>query len=160
MAITIQAPLAAQLFSLGGASNVGNDVKFKSNPDARPKGFDTGTAPPVDMQPQQNSGGQMKGLMAAAQAGLQMYMGSKSGAAPVDEKGNGYGLGGNLVSGDMGNSDYAGTQKATLFSPSASPPSPADNGYRSSNPYALDYSNDKQKPTLFNYGGHYGGSTY
>jgi hypothetical protein len=163
MAITIQGPLAAQLFQLGGASNVGGgDEKFKGKADVRPKGFDSApapTAPPIE-QGEDTSGGQAKALAAAAQMGLSMYMKSKSGAVAPDANGNGYGLGGNLVSGDAGNASFAGTQQASLFSPSTGVQMPKDNGYRSANPYALDYSNNKQSPTLFNYGGHYGGATY
>lgn len=162
MAVTIQAPLAAQLFQLGGASDVGGgEQKFKGNTDARPRGFDTGQAPPLpshdpSMDP---TNGRNKALGTMAQAGLQMYMQSRGGSVPVDSNGNGYGLGGNLVTGDAGNATYAGTKAPSLFSP-MTPQSPPDNGYRDANPYALDYSNNKSTPTLFNYGGHYGGSTY
>lgn len=160
MAITIQAPLAAQLFSLGGAADVGGkDVQFKGDVQSRPQGFSTGKrlqqAPGPD-----RSGERSKALGSIASTAIGAYLGSQSGSAPVDSSGNGYGLGGNLVSGDVGSGQYAGTQQATLFSPEAQPNMPADNGYRDSNPYALDYSNGGQRPTLFNYSGSYGGATY
>lgn len=166
MAITIQAPLADQLFQLGsGASNVGGgESKFKGDVNARPRGFDTGQAPPLpDHVPMQDtSDGRAKALAGVAQVGMQMYMKSKMGGTGPDANGNGYGLGGNLTGGDINNPTYAGTQKPSIMSmfSSQESPMPRDNGYRDSSPYALDYSNNKQAPTLFNYGGHYGGSTY
>jgi hypothetical protein len=160
MAITVQAPLAAQLYSLGSASDVGGkDVQFKGNVSARPQGFDTGQrampAPAKD-----RSGERSKALGSIASTAIGAYLGSQSGSAPVSEAGNGYGLGGNLVSGTVDNPEYAGTQQATLFSPSTQSNMPADNGYRDSNPYALDYSNGRQRSSLFNYSGSYGGATY
>jgi len=162
MAVTIQAPLAAQLFSLGSASNVGGgDTNFKGNRQAQPQGFDAGKPPQPMRKQQQSSGGGQAGAIANIAGTLaSAYMGSQSGATPPDAAGNGFGLGGNLASGDVGNAQYAGTQKATaasLFSPQATPV-PVSNGYQDSNPYALQYQGGQA--SLFNYGGSYGGASY
>lgn len=160
MAVTIQAPLAAQLFSLGGAADVGGATQqFKGREESRPRGFDAGEI-------QQHQGGKESGdgraaaIANMAGAAASAYMGSQSGATPPDAAGNGFGLGGNLVSGTVDNQQLAGTQKAQAASLFSSPeaPVPVSNGYQDPNPMALQYQGGQA--SLFNYGGSYGGASY
>lgn len=111
MAIDIKAPLADRLFALG--SMVGPD-----NPQFKYQGGNRGSYHGnLQMpQPQANphEGGQAKGLASVAGALIGMY--NKSGQpAATDAAGNGFGLGGNLVSGDAGNAGYAGTRGLFSF---------------------------------------------
>jgi len=160
MAVQIQAPLAAQLFQLGGASNVGGgDGNFKGNVQARPQGFDAGHLP-QGQQGEKKGDGRMAALANLAGAAASAYAGSQAGATPPDAAGNGYGLGGNLVSGTVDTPQYAGTQQTGIASLFSSPeaPMPVSNGYQDANPMALQYEGGRS--SLFNYGGSYGGATY
>lgn len=165
MAITVQAPLAAQLFSLGAASNVGGgDTTFKGNKQSQPQGFSVHTRAPIP-QGGSNQGQQYAALSNALQVGIGAYMKAKEGSnSGPDENGNGYGLGGTLVNGEANNPSYAkttGPSLKTLFSSTPEPDiNPADNGYRDTNPYALNYANNPNRPSLFRYSGSYGGASY
>lgn len=167
MAITVQAPLAAQLFSLGAASNVGGgDTTFKGNRAAQPQGFSTGGGRGAPAPEKDKSGERSAALANVLQTGIQAYMGSQGAGASAapDAQGNGFGLGGTLASGDANNPSYAqttGPSLKTLFSSAPEPQiNPADNGYRDTNPYALNYANNPSRKSLFNYSGSYGGATY
>lgn len=121
MPIDIKAPLADRLFALG--STVGPDdpqFKYKSGNTGSYHGNLNMQAPQED-----NSDGRWKGIGALAGAALAHYSGAGQPAA-TNEQGNGYGLGGNLVSGDVGKGDYAGTRG--LFSFGDEPQNAGQNG--------------------------------
>ena len=158
----IMGPLANQLFQLGTQQGGGSNLQAYQAPQVNSHVEYAKFQPP----PEKKSGG--SGAQAGALANIagmaaSAYMGSQSGAAPTSEAGNGFGLGGNIASGEVGSAEYAGTQQATPASIFSTPEvaAPVDNGYRSSNPYAADYGQmQTQKPSIFTYGGSYGGATY
>lgn len=103
MAVNIQAPLANQLFALG--QTVGAQGNNQVTGQADVGGFRNRA--PAPMAPQQGGSG---GTGALASVGAAMgagLMDKLKGTPQTDEKGNGFALGGNLVSGDMGNASYA-----------------------------------------------------
>lgn len=112
MAIDVKAPLADRLFALG--SNVGPD-----NPQFKYQGGNHGSyhgnlSMPT---PQENphEGGQARGLASIGAALGAAWNQSASTPAATNEQGNGFGIGGNLASGDVGNADYAGNRGLFSF---------------------------------------------
>lgn len=162
MAIEIKAPLAAQLFALGAAPGQ-EKFSYKGN---KPSGFNPGRLPPAPaLQGEDHSGGQARALasVGGALAGAAgKYFGAPS--STPDSQGNGFGLGGTLVSGDAGNAKFAGDEKKGILDMFTTPEQQEmlmDNGTTpQTNPYALNYGNAPKKSSLFNYGGSYGGATY
>lgn len=120
MAIEIKAPLADRLFALG--SMVGpENPQFKGQGN---RGSYHGSLPQA--APQEDTGGRARGLAsigAALGGALQNY--SQTPAA-TNEQGNGFGLGGNLASGEVGSGDYAGNRG--LFSFGNEPQNAGQNG--------------------------------
>lgn len=133
MAIDIKAPLADRLFALG--STVGAD-----NPTFKYKGGQggsySGQAPLMGPAPASNGDGRAKGLASIAGALASAY--SQNGApAATNANGNGFGLGGNLVSGAAGNADYAGQRG--LFSFGAETQNAGQNGLFNGFTYGSNY---------------------
>ena len=150
MAIDIKAPLVEQLFAIGQAVGAGGNNTVTGQ--AQTGGFQNRAPAPA---PQTNAGGNGYGALASAAGGLAgQYLGSKMTDTQVDAKGNGFGLGGNLVDGQMGGASYAGDSAQSplmsLFNKKAAPSyMPKDNGTTpNTNPYALDYANAPQAPGL------------
>lgn len=162
MAISIQAPVAQQLFALGSTSS-GND-KFNYQ-GKKPGGFRQGQLMQAPVVKNESSGGQAKALasVGGALAGAASnYLNTPS--STPDSQGNGFGLGANLVSGEAGSAKYAGDEKPGLMDlvfKKEDDQMPVDNGTTpQENPYALNYGNARQRSSLFTYGGSYGGATY
>jgi hypothetical protein len=88
-------------------------------------------------QSQEDTGdGRAKGLASIAGAVIGGLSANGQPAA-TNEQGNGFGLGGNLVSGDAGNADYAG--KRGLFSFGSEPQNAGQNGLFDGFKYGSDY---------------------
>lgn len=107
MAIEIKAPLADRLFALG--STVGPD-----NPQFKYQGGNRGSyhgnlSIPTP-QEDKHSGGQAKALASIGAAVAGGLMNNAATPAATDAVGNGFGLGGNLASGEVGNAGYAGNK--------------------------------------------------
>lgn len=111
MAIEMKAPLADRLFALG--STVGPDnPQFKY--EGKNRGSYHGNLQMPTPQANPHEGGQARGIASLAGALVGMY--NKSGTpAATNEAGQGFGLGGNLVQGDVGQADYAGTRGLFSF---------------------------------------------
>lgn len=121
MAIEQKQPLVNQLFAIG--QNIGSDGQNTFQLSGAGGGFQNRApqAPPV--QPQQGAGGM--GALATVGAALGGKLMQKTPATTPDANGNGFGLGGNLVSGSLGNAAYAGQNDKNpimnLFSSDADP---------------------------------------
>ena len=150
MAINIKAPLVEQLFAIG--QSVGANGNNAVTGQAQTGGFQNRAPAPA---PQTESGGNGSGALATAAGHLAgQYLGSKVPDTQVDAKGNGFGLGGKLVDGQMGRASYAGDSAQSplmsLFNKKAAPSyMPKDNGTTpNTNPFALNYANAPQAPGL------------
>lgn len=150
MAIDIKAPLVEQLFAIG--QSVGADGNNTVTGQAQTGGFKNRAPTPSSQAP---SGGNGYGALASAAGGLAgQYLGSNVTDTQVDAKGNGFGLGGKLVDGQMGGASYAGDSAQSplmnIFNKKEAPSyMPKDNGTTpNTNPYALDYANAPQAPGL------------
>ena len=150
MAIDIKAPLVEQLFAIGQSVGAGGNNTVTGR--AQTGGFQNRAPAPA---PQAPSGGNGYGALASVAGGLAgKYLGSNVTDTQVDAKGNGFGLGGNLVDGQMGGASYAGDSAKSplmnLFNKKEAPSyMPKDNGTTpNTNPYALDYANAPQVPGL------------
>ena len=110
MAIDIKAPLADRLFALGTMTGTPDTPQFKGQGN---RGSYHGSLPQA--APQQDTGdGRAKGLASIAGALIGAY--SQAGTpAATNEQGNGFGLGGNLASGEVGSADYAGQRGLFSF---------------------------------------------
>lgn len=124
MAIEVKAPLANRLFALGTMTGDPESPTFKYQGGQRDSY--QGSAPL--MAPQADKGdGRAKGLASVAGALAGAYMQSQGGTpAATNAQGNGFGLGGNLASGEVGNADYAGTRG--IFSFGNEPQNAGQNG--------------------------------
>lgn len=114
MAIDIKAPLAERLFALG--SNVGADnpqFKYKSRTSGR--SF-RAQASPMMQQGEDHSGGQAKALASIGGALASAYGNYQGTPAATNATGQGFGLGGSVVGGDVGNASYAGYDKSLFGS--------------------------------------------
>ena len=112
MAIEVKAPLADRLFALG--SNVGpEDPVFKYKGQAR--GSYHGNLSMPTLQENPHEGGQAKGLASIGAALGAAWSQSASTPAATNEQGNGFGIGGNLASGEIGSGDYAGNRGLFSF---------------------------------------------
>ena len=150
MAINIKAPLVEQLFAIG--QSVGANGNNAVTGQAQTGGFQNRAPAPA---PQTESGGNGSGALATAAGHLAgQYLGSKVPDTQVDAKGNGFGLGGNLVNGQVGGTSYAGdSSQNRLMSffnkKEAQSYMPKDNGTTPhTNPFALNYANAPQAPGL------------
>ena len=150
MAINIKAPLVEQLFAIGQTIGAGGNNSVTGQ--AQVGGFQNRAPAPA---PQTDSGGGGYGALATAAGHLAgQYLGSPVTNTQVDAKGNGFGLGGNLVSGQMGEASYAGDSSQnrlmSIFNRKEAPSyMPKDNGTTPhTNPFALNYANAPQAPGL------------
>ena len=150
MAIDIKAPLVEQLFAIG--QTVGATGNNSVTGQAQTGGFQNRAPAPA---PQAPSGGNGYGALATAAGSLAgRYLGGTVADTQVDAKGNGFGLGGNLVDGQMGGASYAGdsaqNRLMSLFNKKEAPGfMPKDNGTTpNTNPFALNYANAPQAPGL------------
>lgn len=150
MAINIKAPLVEQLFAIG--QSVGAEGNNAVTGQAQTGGFQNRAPAPA---PQTESGGNGFGALATAAGHLAgQYLGSKVPDTQVDAKGNGFGLGGKLVNGQMGGASYAGDSSQnrlmSFFNKKEAPSyMPKDNGTTpNTNPFALNYANAPQAPGL------------
>lgn len=150
MAIDIKAPLVEQLFAIG--QSVGANGNNAVTGQAQTGGFQNRAPAPA---PQTESGGNGSGALATAAGHLAgQYLGSKVPDTQVDAKGNGFGLGGKLVDGQMGGASYAGdsaqNRLMSFFNKKEAPSyMPKDNGTTPhTNPFALNYANAPQAPGL------------
>ncbi len=163
MAITIQAPLAQQLFALGTQVGSSGNEKFNYQSN-RPDEYRPANLPQPQGAQNPHAEGQGKAIATVAATIAGQAFGSSPSSTP-DANGNGFGIGSNLESGDVGAAKYAGSERTgilqSLMSPQQDQGMPADNGTTpQTNPYALDYGNAaKRKASLFNYSGSYGGAS-
>lgn len=107
------APLADRLFAIG--TNVGSSGQNTFSYQGRkPSGFRVETPPP--MQQQQDDGGGQIGALASMGMALGQAMANPSSAEmPVDQNGNGFGLGGKIAGGDIMAPTYAGDSKPGIM---------------------------------------------
>lgn len=123
MAIDIKAPLADRLFALGTMTGTPDSPTFKYQGGNR--GSYSGQAP-IMQQGEDHSGGQAKALASIGGALASAYGNYQGTPAATNDQGNGFGLGGNLVSGSVDSADYAGYDKS-LFG-NSTPQNAGQNG--------------------------------
>lgn len=113
MAVNIQAPLADRLFAIGTMTGASGQEKF-SYQGRRPSGFN---APmPQTQLPQEESGDGRIGALAQMGIALGSALANPSSAEmPVDQNGNGFGLGGKIAGGDITAPTYAGDSKPGIM---------------------------------------------
>lgn len=112
MAIDIKAPLADRLFALGSMTGTADNPAFKYEGGNRGSYHGSVNMPAPQENP--NEGGQYRGLASLAGAVIGAYSGAGQPSA-TNAEGQGFGLGGNLVKGDVGQADYAGTRGIFSF---------------------------------------------
>lgn len=110
MAIDIKAPLADRLYALGSMVGDEGTPQFKG----RNKGSSYRGSAPVMQSQGESGGGALSAIGAIGGSLLNGWLNSETPAA-TDASGNGFGLGGNLSSGDVGNAQYAGMRRPGIF---------------------------------------------